>query len=60
LTLQDRDPDDEEHDLIIHTKPIEDFEQMMLDGRIRDASTIGAWGMYLMRQRRRGSGVSGQ
>jgi ADP-ribose pyrophosphatase len=47
LTLKERDPDDEEHDLIIHTRSLEDFEQMMLDGRIRDASTIATWGLYL-------------
>lgn len=47
LTLKDRDPDDEEHDLIIHTKSLEEFEQMMLDGRIRDTSTLAAWGLYL-------------
>jgi ADP-ribose pyrophosphatase len=52
LTLQDRDPDDEEHDMIIHTMPVEEFEQMMFDGRIRDASTIGAWGLYLMWKKR--------
>lgn len=48
LVMRGRDPDDEEHDLIIHTKTLEEFEQMMLDGRIRDASTIAAWGLYLM------------
>ncbi len=47
LTLKDRDPDDEEHDLIIHTKSLEEFEQMILDGRIRDASTVATWGIYL-------------
>lgn len=47
LTLNERDPDDEEHDLIIHTKSLDEFEEMMLDGRIRDASTIAAWGLYL-------------
>jgi 8-oxo-dGTP pyrophosphatase MutT (NUDIX family) len=58
LTLHERDPDDEEHDMTILTKPLEEFEQMMLDGRIRDASTVGAWGLYLMwrsRQREAGS-----
>jgi ADP-ribose pyrophosphatase len=60
LTMRDRDPDDEEHDLIIHTEPIEEFEQMILDGRIRDASTIGAWGMYLMRKKRHSSEISGE
>ena len=52
LTMQERDPDEEEHDMVIHTKPIKEFEQMMLDGRVRDASTLGAWGLYLMWKRR--------
>jgi ADP-ribose pyrophosphatase len=57
LTVSEREPDDEEHDLIIHTKPVEEFEQMMLDGRVRDASTVGAWGLYLMwRGRQPGAG----
>jgi 8-oxo-dGTP pyrophosphatase MutT (NUDIX family) len=47
LTLNDRDPDDEEHDMIILTKSLEEFEQMMIEGRIRDASTVAAWGLYL-------------
>lgn len=47
LTLEQCEPDDTEHDLVIHTKSLEEFEQMMLDGRIRDASTIAAWGLYL-------------
>jgi ADP-ribose pyrophosphatase len=46
LTLNERDPDEEEHDMAIHTKPIEEFEQMMLDGRIRDVCTVAAWGLY--------------
>ena len=50
LTMKERDPDDEEHDLIIHTKPVEEFEQMMLDGRIRDVCTVAAWGLYQMRR----------
>ncbi len=48
LTLKERDPDDEEHDLVIHTKTLAEFEQMMLDGMIRDTSTVAAWGLYLM------------
>lgn len=47
LTLKERDPDDEEHDLVIHTKSLEEFERMIVDGTIRDASTVGAWGLYL-------------
>lgn len=47
LTLKEHDPDETEHDLVIHTRSLEEFEQMMLDGRIRDASTLAAWGLYL-------------
>ena len=47
LTLKERDPDDEEHDLVIHTRSLEEFEQMILEGTIRDASTLAAWGLYL-------------
>ena len=48
LTLQERDPDEEEHDIVIHTRPVEEFEQMMLDGRVRDVCTLAAWGLYQM------------
>ena len=52
LTMKERDPDDEEHDLIIHTKTLAEFEQMMLDGTIRDCSTVAAWGLYLIWKRK--------
>jgi ADP-ribose pyrophosphatase len=48
LSETEKDPDPEEHDLIVRSAPIEEFEQMMLDGRIRDVCTVAAWGMYLM------------
>jgi ADP-ribose pyrophosphatase len=54
LTMKERDPDDEEHDLVIHTRSLDEFEQMMFDGRIRDASTIAAWGLYLGWKKRNG------
>jgi ADP-ribose pyrophosphatase len=54
LTMKERDPDDEEHDLVIHTRTLAEFEQMILDGTIRDASTIAAWGLYLTRKQRQG------
>lgn len=60
LTLKDRDPDEEEHDMIIHTTTIEEFEQMMTNGRIRDVCTVGAWGLYRMWKERQRSGISGQ
>jgi ADP-ribose pyrophosphatase len=53
LTMKERDPDDEEHDLVIHTRSLEEFEQMILDGSIHDASTVAAWGLYLSWQKQR-------
>jgi 8-oxo-dGTP pyrophosphatase MutT (NUDIX family) len=55
LTMKERDPEETEHDLVIHTKPLEEFEQMMLDGTIRDASTVAAWGLYQGWKNRQGS-----
>ncbi|MGA7860207.1 MAG: NUDIX hydrolase, partial [Terracidiphilus sp.] len=48
LTQSEWERDDEEHDLSIRTVPEEEFERMMVDGTIRDASTLAAWGLYLM------------
>jgi ADP-ribose pyrophosphatase len=48
LTQSETEPDPEEHDLIPHSISIAEFEQMMLDGTIRDCCTIAAWGLYLM------------
>ncbi len=48
LTQAEKDPDPEEHDLVVCSLPIEEFEAMMLDGRIRDNCTLAAWGMYLL------------
>ena len=55
LTPTERDPDAEEHDMIVRTVPIADFEQMMLTGVIRDTCTIAAWGLYLMWKARQNS-----
>ena len=46
LTAQDATPDAEEHDIVVRNIPIAEFEQMMLDGKIRDSCTVAAWGMY--------------
>jgi 8-oxo-dGTP pyrophosphatase MutT (NUDIX family) len=46
LTMRESDPDDEEHDLVIRRVTLEEFERMMLDGTIRDASTVAAWTLY--------------
>jgi ADP-ribose pyrophosphatase len=48
------EPDAEEHDLVARSYPIEEFEQMMLDGRIRDNCTVSAWGLYRMWKERQG------
>ena len=40
------DPDPEEHDLVLRAVSIRQFEDMMLEGTIRDCSTVGAWGLY--------------
>ncbi|HVZ82865.1 MAG TPA: NUDIX hydrolase [Terracidiphilus sp.] len=48
LTQSTTDRDAEEHDLTVHSVAIEDFERMMLDGTIADASTLAAWGLYRM------------
>jgi len=46
LTAQEPTPDAEEHDIVIRNVPIAEFEQMMLEGKIRDNCTIAAWGIY--------------
>jgi ADP-ribose pyrophosphatase len=48
LTETEKDLDPEEHDLIVRSASIEEFEQMMLDGTIQDGCTLAAWGIYLM------------
>lgn len=40
------DPDAEEHDLVVRTASIADFERMLLEGTIQDCCTIAAWGLY--------------
>jgi 8-oxo-dGTP pyrophosphatase MutT (NUDIX family) len=40
------DPDPEEHDLVLKSATVAEFEQMLLDGTIQDACTLGAWGLY--------------
>jgi 8-oxo-dGTP pyrophosphatase MutT (NUDIX family) len=46
LTLRSTDLDPEEHDLVVRTVSVADFEQMLLDGTIQDSCTIAAWGLY--------------
>ncbi|MGH9606893.1 MAG: NUDIX domain-containing protein [Terracidiphilus sp.] len=46
LTQTAREPDAEEHDLAVRCVTVEEFEQMMLDGTIRDNCTLSAWALY--------------
>ena len=48
LTHTAKEPDPEEHDLVPRLIALEEFETMMRNGTIRDASTLAAWGLYLL------------
>ena len=48
LSPAEKTPDAEEHDLVAHSVPFEEFERMMLDGTIQDECTLAAWGLYLL------------
>jgi 8-oxo-dGTP pyrophosphatase MutT (NUDIX family) len=48
LTATRKDPDPEEHDLVVRSVTVEEFEQMMLCGDIRDNCTLSAWAIYLL------------
>jgi 8-oxo-dGTP pyrophosphatase MutT (NUDIX family) len=48
LTPTEKDPDAEEHDLVARCLPVEEFEEMMRDGRVTDGPTLSAWGLYLL------------
>ena len=52
LTDTDKDPDPEEHDLIVRCVPVEEFEEMMLNGAVRDTCTLAAWGLYQLWKKR--------
>jgi len=48
LAPTNKKPDAEEHDLVVHSVSIAEFECMMLNGAIRDECTLAAWGLYLV------------
>ena len=54
LTQGETERDPEEHDMTIHRVRVEEFERMLLDGRVMDNCSAAAWGLYLtwMRQGR--------
>jgi ADP-ribose pyrophosphatase len=55
LSETEKEPDPEEHDLLVRCISVEVFEEMMLNGTIRDNCTLAAWGLYLLWQRRQGA-----
>ena len=48
LTLAEKEPDAEEHDLVVRSFAVAEFEVMMRSGVIRDGCTLAAWGLYLL------------
>lgn len=46
LTEGQTDRDPEEDDMTVHRVAVDDFETMLLDGRIMDNCTAAAWGLY--------------
>jgi ADP-ribose pyrophosphatase len=56
LTETEKEPDPEEHDLVVRSVPIAEFEQMILDGVIRDNCTLAAWAMYRLWKERQKPG----
>jgi 8-oxo-dGTP pyrophosphatase MutT (NUDIX family) len=48
LSQTEREPDAEEHDLVVCPVSVTEFEKMMLNGEIRDNCTLSAWGLYLL------------
>lgn len=53
----ERDP--EEHDMTVHRVRVEEFEEMLMDGRVMDNCSAAAWGLYLVWRRRRRMGGTG-
>ena len=53
LTAGDPERDPEEYDMTVHRVRVQDFEAMLLDGRVEDNCSVAAWGLYLVHQRRR-------
>lgn len=54
LTQGEAELEAEEHGLTVHRVSIEEFERMILDGRVRDNCSMAAWATYLVWRRRNG------
>jgi len=53
LTHGENARDAEETDMEVHRVTVDEFEQMMLDGRVVDNCTLAAWGAYLLWKKHR-------
>jgi hypothetical protein len=53
LTQTEKEPDAEEHDLVVRSVTVAEFEELMLNGGVRDGCTLSAWGLYLLWKARR-------
>jgi len=52
------DPDPEEHDLVLRAVSVDEFEEMLLNGTIRDGCSVAAWGLYKLWKERSGGHVA--
>ena len=50
LTQGEKDPDPEEHDLVVKSMTIAEFEEMIREGKIPDVCTLAAWGTYKVKR----------
>ena len=52
LTQGEAQLEAEEHGLTVHRVSVDEFEQMIFDGRVEDNCTLAAWATYLVWKRR--------
>ncbi len=48
LSQKETDRDAEEHDLLVRSETVAEFERMMREGTIADGCTVAAWALYLL------------
>lgn len=48
LSQAEKDPDEEEHDIVVRSVSIAEFQQMMHQGVVSDGCTLAAWALYLL------------
>jgi 8-oxo-dGTP pyrophosphatase MutT (NUDIX family) len=53
LTHGELNRDAEEHDLVLRRARVEEFQEMLLDGRVMDNCSAAAWGLYRVWRERR-------